>query len=69
MTSEPRIVWRVPDCAWCKNGIDAEDPTFVQLFGDEGDYYFHAVCYSAYKNGESRPTPKGALPDEEGDVV
>jgi hypothetical protein len=34
----------------------------------EGDYYFHAVCYSAYKNGESRPTPKGALPDDEGEA-
>ncbi len=52
-----KVTWRVPDCAWCEKGIPAEDPTFVQVFGTEGDYYFHADCQAAYQRGESKPTP------------
>lgn len=54
--------WRVPDCAWCNKpieGEDAESGKFAQLFGDEGDYYFHYPCYRAYENRKRRPDPTG----------
>ncbi len=46
-----RVAWRIPDCAYCRGSIEGEkaEVEAVQHFGDEGDYYFHAVCYEEWQ--------------------